>query len=397
MPFLSFQKYLYILFSNRQYENKHFFWGFELCRNKRKQRWFSVFFDINSAKYLVDDPLLHHIRHDLEVDGPCNNTGWMSPKVWVPVWQHPFNLLNLKRQKKKKKSYLEPCKGSSMISAEDIHVLPFPTHCSGLFRFLVGFVEGEPHTRPSAKEWHWRKSAGRWRVNKWGQRSTSQTDGWGWWRWWPQHFPRYQPGRGGKHLLNREDLLVFLAVRRDAPQFNLKHAPLMLAFIPTPPLEWEWPCPLCTWLLWEWPWPPWLCSPWEWPWCEWPWSWDEQLFPPWEWAWLKAHIPTRLTSRPPTETGCIRPTQLIKDGNYTPSSRLNISYQLETSAPSHTILTVSMSVLMLGGSNKRVIDSTKTKNAMTIRKRPLMNPDRISTRPNLLGKVHWKKNLFIYF
>lgn len=42
-----------------------------------------------------------------------------------------------------------------------------------------------------------------------------------------------------------------------------------------------------------------------------------------------------------------------------------------------------MSVLMFGGSNKRVTDSMNTKKAMTIRNRPLMNPERISTRPNL--------------
>lgn len=189
-----------------------------------------------------------------------------------------------------------------------------------------------------------------------------------------------------KTPIEQKRFTVFLAVCRDAPEFELKYVPLILAFIPTPPFEWECPCPLCMWLLWEWPWPPWLCSLWEWPWCEWPWSWDEQLFPPWEWAWLKAHIPTRLTSKPPTETGCTRQKQLIKDRNYTPSSRLNISYQLETSATLNTILTVSMSVLILGGSNKRVIDSTKTKKAMTIRNRPLMNPESISTRPNLFGE-----------
>lgn len=100
-----------------------------------------------------------------------------------------------------------------------------------------------------------------------------------------------------------------------SPFFSLctkpKHTPLMLAFMPPPPELWEWPCPpcpcpLCPWPPWEWPWPPWLCSLWEWPWCEWPWSCDEQLLPPWEWAWLKAQIPTRLTSRPPTDTGCRR-------------------------------------------------------------------------------------------
>lgn len=86
--------------------------------------------------------------------------------------------------------------------------------------------------------------------------------------------------------------------------------------MPPPPLPWECPCPLCPcppwewpWLPWPWPWPPWPCSLWEWPWCEWPWSWDEQLLPPWEWAWLKAQIPTRLTSRPPTDTGCRRQKQ----------------------------------------------------------------------------------------
>lgn len=32
-----------------------------------------VFFDMISAKYLMYDSLLHHIRHDLEVYGSCNN------------------------------------------------------------------------------------------------------------------------------------------------------------------------------------------------------------------------------------------------------------------------------------------------------------------------------------
>lgn len=28
-----------------------------------------------SRSYLMYDPLLHHVGHDLEVYGPCNNTG----------------------------------------------------------------------------------------------------------------------------------------------------------------------------------------------------------------------------------------------------------------------------------------------------------------------------------
>lgn len=47
------------------------------------------------------------------------------------------------------------------------------------------------------------------------------------------------------------------------------------------------------------------------------------------------------------------------------------------------IFTVNMSVLMLGGSRSLVTDSINTKKAMTMRKSPLMNPERISTRPNL--------------
>lgn len=92
----------------------------------------------------------------------------------------------------------------------------------------------------------------------------------------------------------------------------LKHTPLMLAFMPPEPWEcpcppwppWPWPPCDCPWPPCECPWPPWLCSLWEWPWCECPCSCDEQLLPPWEWAWLKAQMPTRLTSKPPTDTGC---------------------------------------------------------------------------------------------
>lgn len=106
------------------------------------------------------------------------------------------------------------------------------------------------------------------------------------------------------------------------PRLKFQYTPLILAFIPLPPPEWEWPCPPCPCPCppWEWPWPPWLCSLWEWPWCKWPWSLDEQLLPPWEWAWLKAHIPTRLTNKPPTDTGCKwwkiqNKIQLIKEKN----------------------------------------------------------------------------------
>lgn len=61
------------------------------------------------------------------------------------------------------------------------------------------------------------------------------------------------------------------------------------------------------------------------------------------------------------------------------------SIQSQSLTPSGrcSLLTVSMSVFILGGSNKRVTDSTKTKKAMTIRNRPLMKPESISTRPYL--------------
>lgn len=210
-------------------------------------------------------------------------------------------------------------------TTEDIHVshlLPFLKRRLSLSRFLVVFVKGEPHTHPSAKEWRLKKWAWRWRVSKLGLRLTSRTGGWGWWRWWPPHYPRCQPEHGGKPLLKIKDE-HFLDIHRG--NFKWKYTPLMLAFIPPPPLEWECPCPPWPWLPWEWPWPPWLCSLWEWPWCEWPWSWDEQLLPPWEWAWLKAHIPTRLTSKPPTDTGCTR-QQFIKEHKIRhQSSRWNIS------------------------------------------------------------------------
>lgn len=286
-----------------------------------------VVFDMISAKYLMYDSLLHHIRHDLEVYGPRNNAGWMSPKVRVSIWQYSFKLLYLKRGK----AYLKPYIVDSWLSVGHLgHLLPFLRRHLSLFRFLEVFVKGEPHTHPSAREWRLKKWAWRWRVSKLGLRLTSRTGGWGWWRWWPPHYPRCQPEHGGKPLLKIK-VEHFLDIHRG--RFEFKYAPLMLAFIPPPPLEWECPCPPWPWLPWEWPWPPWLCSLWEWPWCEWPWSWDEQLLPPWEWAWLKAHIPTRFTSKPPTDTGCTR-QQLIKEHKITHQrSRLNISSQLETSVP----------------------------------------------------------------
>lgn len=45
---------------------------------------------------LLYDPLLHHIWHDLEVDGPRNHVGWMPPEMRVSVRQNSFNLLDLK-------------------------------------------------------------------------------------------------------------------------------------------------------------------------------------------------------------------------------------------------------------------------------------------------------------
>lgn len=199
---------------------------------------------------------------------------------------------------------------------------PFPAHCSGPSHFLGEFVAEEPHRRPSAKGWRWGKWAWRWRASKWGRRSTSRTDGWGWWRWSPPRCPTCQPGHGGKHLEEKKKNisilsgynLLFMKFCFLVPHW--KHTPLMLAFMPPPPEPWECPCPPCPCPPcpcpcppWEWPWPPWLCSLWEWPWCEWPWSLDEQLLPPCEWAWLKAQIPTRLTSKPPTDTGCRRQKQ----------------------------------------------------------------------------------------
>lgn len=200
--------------------------------------------------------------------------------------------------------------------------LPFPARCSGPSHFLGAIVEGEPHRRPSSEGWRWEKWAWQWRASKSGQRSTSRTGEWGWWRWSRPRFPMCQPGHGEKHLWKKKKQktwgfylafhkLLFLVHHR-------KHTLLILAFMPPLPLPWECPCPLCPCPPWEWPWPPWLCSLWEWPWCEWPWSWDEQLLLPWEWAWLKAQIPTRLTSKPPTDTGCRRQKQheeLIKDIN----------------------------------------------------------------------------------
>lgn len=51
----------------------------------------------NVCTDLLYDPLLHHIWHDLEVDGPCNHVGWMPPEMRVSVRQNSFNLLDLKQ------------------------------------------------------------------------------------------------------------------------------------------------------------------------------------------------------------------------------------------------------------------------------------------------------------
>ena len=64
-----------------------------------------------------------------------------------------------------------------------------------------------------------------------------------------------------------------------------------------------------------------------------------------------------------------------------PSSGVCVA--VDTKAGAAEAFTVSMSVLMLGGSKSRDTDSTNTKKAITIRNRPLMKPDRISTRPYL--------------
>lgn len=55
----------------------------------------------DSWSYLLYDPLLHHVRHDLEVDGPCDHVGRMSPEMRVSVRQNSFDLLNLKKKKKR--------------------------------------------------------------------------------------------------------------------------------------------------------------------------------------------------------------------------------------------------------------------------------------------------------
>lgn len=52
-----------------------------------------------------------------------------------------------------------------------------------------------------------------------------------------------------------------------------------------------------------------------------------------------------------------------------------------------TQLTVSIFVSMSGGSTSLATDSMKTKKAITIRKRPLIKPERISTRPYLKANV----------
>lgn len=64
-----------IIFLNIQYKNKQYTELTSYDKIERKNRWLLVSFDINSATYLMYDPLLHYVRHDLEVYGPCDNTG----------------------------------------------------------------------------------------------------------------------------------------------------------------------------------------------------------------------------------------------------------------------------------------------------------------------------------
>lgn len=45
--------------------------------------------------YLLDDPGLQHVRHDLQVDGAGQHVGRVSPEVRVSVRQNSFHLLDL--------------------------------------------------------------------------------------------------------------------------------------------------------------------------------------------------------------------------------------------------------------------------------------------------------------
>lgn len=51
---------------------------------------------MNRCCYLLDDSLLHDVRHDLEVDGPCDHVGRVPPEMWVSVRQNALDLLDLK-------------------------------------------------------------------------------------------------------------------------------------------------------------------------------------------------------------------------------------------------------------------------------------------------------------
>ena len=46
-------------------------------------------------RYLLYDPLLHYVGHQLQVDGSCYGAGGVTPEMSVPVRQHTFDLLDL--------------------------------------------------------------------------------------------------------------------------------------------------------------------------------------------------------------------------------------------------------------------------------------------------------------
>lgn len=74
--------------------------------------------------------------------------------------------------------------------------------------------------------------------------------------------------------------------------------------------------------------------------------------------------------------------------------KIKINHQLTAKQyPYVTIkLTVSIFVSMSGGSTSLATDSMKTKKAITIKKRPLIKPERISTRPYLKDNIStWKQ------
>lgn len=60
-------------------------------------RWQNFPFLGKLIKYyhLLNNTLFKHIRHELKMNCPSNDTGGMSPNVWVTVGQNPFYFLNL--------------------------------------------------------------------------------------------------------------------------------------------------------------------------------------------------------------------------------------------------------------------------------------------------------------